>query len=178
MVQRLQLKLMVKDRRWILIWISFRNQLIIFLIIKILILIQFLLLQRGRLRNLRDLCSYQLIFWFCLSINQRFLFQWCNVLWRNCWQHLLFLRLIILGGIIICMFRFWPHQWRLVPNQGKLLLGRVFQHQFHWRKCWRHHLLLQWFCLMAFVHRVRFRVLSRRVPSKHYRLKYLLVQRE
>ena len=100
MVQRRQLRLVGMGIRWILIWISFRNQLIIFLTIMILIQIRFLLLRRGRLRNLGDQYSCRIIFWFCLSTNQRFLFRWCNVLWRSCWQHLLFRRLIILGGII------------------------------------------------------------------------------
>jgi len=178
MVQRRQLRLMGMDKRWILIWIFYRNQQIIFLIIKILIQILFLLQLSWRPWILKVQYSYQLIFWFCLSINQRFLFQWYNVLWRSCWQHLLFLRSIILGGIIICKFQFWLHRWQLVLNQGRLILGRVFQLQFLRRKCWKHHLLLQWSYQMAFVHLVEFHVLNRTIPSKHYRLRYQLIQHE
>ena len=135
MVQQRQLRLMEMGKWWILIWIFYRNQLIIFLIIKILILILFLLRLSWRPWILRVQYSYQLIFWFCLSKGQRFLFRWYNVLWRSCWQHLLFLRSIILGGIIIYRFRFWLHRWQLVLNRGKLILVRVFQLQFHWRRC-------------------------------------------
>lgn len=178
MVQQLQWRPMVRDKRWNRVWISFRNQLKVFLIRVILILIQFLLRLSGRLRILRDQCSYQLIFWFCLSKDQRFLFQWCSDLWRSCWQHLLFQKSIIQGGIIICRFQFWLHQWRWVPSPKRQLLGRVFQHRFHWRKCWRHHHHLQLSCQMAFNHQAEFRVQGRRVPSRHYRLRYLLIRHE
>jgi hypothetical protein len=57
-------------------------------------------------------------------------------------------------------------------------LERVFQLRFHWRRCWRHHLLLRWFCQMAFIHQVRFRVLNRTIPNKRYRLRYRLIRRE
>jgi len=143
MVQQLQWQLMVRDRWWIRVLIFYHNRLIIFLIIKNLILIQFLLRLSGRPWILKVRYSYQLIFWFYLSINQQFLFQWYSVLWQSCWQHLLFLRLIILGGIIIYRFQFWLHQWRLVLNLRRQLLGRVFQLRFQRRKCWKHHLLLQ-----------------------------------
>ncbi len=109
-VQQQRLRLEEMGRLWNLILIFYHNQLIIFLRVKILILIRFLLQLSGRLRILIIRYSCQIIFWFCLSINQRFLFRWCSDLWRSCWQHLLFRRLIIQGGIIICRFRFWPHQ--------------------------------------------------------------------
>jgi len=178
MVQLQQLRFMVMDKRWILILIFFRNQLIIFLIIMILILIQYLLQQRWRPWILIIQYSYQLIFWFCLSINQRFLFRWCSVLLRSCLQHLLFRWLIIQGGIIICRFRFWLHQRQLVLNLRRQLLERVFLLRFHWRRCWMHHLLLRWFCQMAFNHQVEFRVLNRIIPNMHYRLRYQLIRRE
>ena len=106
MVQRLRLRLMVMDRLWNRVWISFRNLLTIFLKEVIRVLIQYLLRLSGILRNLRDLCSYRLTFWFYLNKGQRFPFRWCSDLWRSCWQHLPFLRLIIQGGIIICKFQF------------------------------------------------------------------------
>ena len=84
MVQRLLLKLMVMDRWWNRVWISFRNLLIIFPKGVIRVLIQYLLRLSGRPRILRDLYSYQLTFWFCLSKDQRFPFQWCSDLWRSC----------------------------------------------------------------------------------------------
>jgi hypothetical protein len=56
-------------------------------------------------------------------------------------------------------------------------LGRVFRLRFHWRKCWRHHHLLLWSYQMAFVHQVKFRVPNRIIPSKRFRLIYLLVLR-
>jgi len=178
MVQQQRLRFMEMDIRWILILIFFHNQLIIFLIIMILILIQYLLQQRWRPWILIIQYSYLLIFWFCLSINQRFLFQWYSVLLRSCLLHLLFRWLIILGGIIIYRFRFWLHQQQLVLNLRILLLVRVFLLRFHWRKCWMHHLLLRWFCQMAFNRQVRFRVLNRIIPNMHYRLRYQLNQRE
>ena len=178
MVQQRQLRLMEMGKRWILIWIFYRSQLIIFLIIKILILILFLLRLSWRPWILRVQYSYQLIFWFCLSKGQRFLFRWYNVLWRSCLRHLLFLRSIILGGIIICRFRFWLHRWQLVLNRGKLILVRVFQLQFHWRRCWKHHLLLQLFYQMAFNHQVGFRALNRIVPNRRYLLRYQLIRHE
>jgi hypothetical protein len=57
-------------------------------------------------------------------------------------------------------------------------LGRVFRHRFHWRKCWRHHHHLRWSYQMAFNHRAEFRVLSRIIPSRRYRLRYHLVLHE
>ncbi len=143
MVQQRQLRFMVMDRRWNLILIFYHNRLIIFLIIKILILIQYLLQRHWRPWILIIRYSYRLIFWFYLNINQRFLYRWYNVLWRSCLQHLLFRWLIILGGIIICRYQFWLHRRRLVLNLRRRLLVRVFLLQFRRRKCWRHHLLLQ-----------------------------------
>jgi len=165
------------DRWWNLIWIFYRSRLTIFLIRGILILIQYLLRRSGTLRILIIRYINRLIFWFCPNISRRFLFRWCNVLWRSCWRRLLFLRSIILGGIIICRFRFWLHRWRLVPNRVRQLLGRVFRLRFQRRKCWKHHLLLRWFCLMAFIRLVRFRVLNRTIPNRRYRLRYLLNRR-
>lgn len=78
MVQRLLLRLMVMDRWWNPILISYHNRLIIFPTRVIPILIRYLLRLSGRLRILRDLCSYQLTFWFYLSTNQRFPFQLCS----------------------------------------------------------------------------------------------------
>jgi hypothetical protein len=57
-------------------------------------------------------------------------------------------------------------------------LVRVYQLQFLRRKYWRHHLHLQWSCLMAFNRQVRYRALGRRAPNRHYRLEYQLVRRE
>ena len=178
MVQQQQLRFMEMDIRWILIWIFYHNQLIIFLIIKILILIRYLLQQRWRSWILIIRYSYLLIFWLCLNINQRFLFRWYSVLLRSCLLHLLFRWLIIQGGIIICKFRFWLHQQQLVLNLRIQLLERVFQLQFHWRKCWMHHLLLQWFYQMAFNRQVEFRVLNRIIPNKHYQLRYHIILHE
>jgi len=143
MVQRQQLRFKVMDIRWILTWIFYRNRLKVFPIRGILILIQFLLRQRWRSWILKVQYSYQLIFWFCLSINRRFLFRWYNVLLRSCWLHLLFRWSIILGGIIICRYRFWLHRRQLVLNLRKLLLGRVFLLQFLRKRYWKHHLLLR-----------------------------------
>jgi hypothetical protein len=57
-------------------------------------------------------------------------------------------------------------------------LERVYQHQFHWRKCWRHHHHHRWFYQMAFIHQVEYRVQDRIIPSMHYRLGYLLILHE
>jgi len=165
-------------RRWIRFWIFYRSQRIIFRVREIRVQIQFLLRRRWRSWILGVRYSYQRVFWFCRGKDQRFLFRWCSVLWRSCWRHLLFRRSIIRGGIIVCRFRFWLHRWRWVLSQGRQLWGRVFQLQFHWRKCWKHHLLLRWFCLRAFNHQVEFRVRGRKVPSRHYRLGYHIVRRE
>ena len=174
MVQRRQWRLGGKDRWWILILIFFRSQLTIFLRVMILIQIRFLLRLSGRLRILVIRCSYQLIFWFCPRQGRRFLFRWCSVLWRSCWRHLLFRRSIIRGGIIICRFRFWFHRRRLVLNLRRQLWERVFQLRFQKRMCWMHHHLLRWFCQMAFIRQVGFRVQGRIVPNRRYRLGYLL----
>ena len=168
---------MEMGKRWILIWIFYRSQLIIFLIIKILILILFLLRLSWRPWILRVQYSCQLIFWFCLSKGRRFLFRWYNVLWRSCWRHLLFLRSIIRGGIIVCRFRFWPHRWRWALSPGTRILVRVFRLRSLRKRCWKHHLLLRWSCLMAFVHQAGFRAQGRIVPSMRYQLKYQLIRR-
>jgi len=178
MVQRQQLILMGKDKRWNQVLISYHSQQRVFPKEEIPNQIRY----HHRLSwipwILRDQYSCLRVFWFCLSRDQRFLYQWYNVLWRSCLRHLLYQRSIILGGIIVCRFRFWLHQWRLVQDQGKHILGHVYQLRSLRRKCWRHHLLLQWFCLMAFNHLVRYHAQGRRAPSRRYLLGYQLVRRE
>jgi hypothetical protein len=56
-------------------------------------------------------------------------------------------------------------------------LERVCRLQFHWRRCWKHHHLLRWFCLMAFNHRAGFRVQGRIIPNRRYQLRYHLNRR-
>ena len=178
MVQQLQLKLMGKDKRWNRVLISYRNQQRVFPKEGIPNLIRYHHQLSWKPWILRDQYSCLRVFWFCLSRGQRFLYRWCSVLLRSCWRHLLYQRSIILGGIIVCRFRFWLHQWRLVQDQGRHILGRVYQLRSLRRMCWMRHLLLQLFCLMAFIHLARFHAQGRRVPSRRYLLKYQLVRRE
>ena len=178
MAQQQQLKFRGKDKRWSRVLISYRNQQKVFLKEGILNLIQYHHQLNWKPWILRAQYSCLQVFWFCLSKGQQFLYQWCNVLWRSCLQHLLYRRSIILGGIIICRFRFWLHQWRLVQDQGKHFLEHVYQPQFQKRKYWKHHHHLQLFCLMAFVHLVKCRVLGKIAPNMRYRLGYRLVLRE
>jgi len=177
MVQRRQLTLKGKGTRWIPIWISFRSPLKVFLKGEILIRIRFLLRLSWTPWILKDRYSCRLIFWFCPNTGRRSLFRWCNVLWRSCWRRLLFLRSIIRGGITVCRFRFWPHRWRWALSPGTRILVRVFRLRSLRKRCWKHHHLLRWSCLMAFVHQVGFRAQGRIVPSKRYQLKYQLIRR-
>ena len=139
MVQRRRLILMGMDRWCIPIWIFYRNRLIIFPIIMNPNRIRYHLRRSGTSWILTNQYISQQVFWFCPNISQQFLYQWYNVLWRNCWQHLLYRRLIVRDGTIICKYRFWLHQWRLVLNLRKLILVRVCRHQFLRKRCWRHH---------------------------------------
>ena len=178
MVQRRQLKLKVRDKRWNQVLISYHNQQRVFPKGVIPNLIQYHHQLNWKPWILRDQYSCLQVFWFCLSKGQRFLFRWYNVLWRSCWRHLLFLRSIIRGGIIVCKFRFWPHRWRWALSPGTRILVRVFRLRSLRKRCWKHHLLLRWSCLMAFVHLAGFRAQGRIVPSRRYLLRYQLVRHE
>ena len=165
-------------KQWNRVWIFYHSRLRVFRVKGIRVLIRYHLRLSWRPWILKVQYSYQRVFWFCPSKDQRFLYQWCNVLWRSCLRHLLFLRSIILGGIIICKYQFWLHRWRLVLNRGKRILVRVFRLRFRRRKCWMHHHHLRLFCQMAFIRLVEYHVQGRRVPSRRYLLGYQLIHRE
>jgi len=169
---------MVMDIQWNQAWISYHNQLTIFLIKGNLILNQFHLLLHWKRGIPIDQCTSQQAFWFCRGRDRRFPYQWYNVLWRSCWQHLPFLRWAILGGTIVCRYQFWLRQWQLVLSLRRHILVHVYQHQSLRRRYWRHHHHLQWSYLMAFNRQVGYRALSRTIPSRHYLLRYQLDLRE
>ena len=66
----------------------------------------------------------------------------------------------------------------LVPNQQKRREERAFLLRFHWKRCWKNRLRLQWSCRSAFGHRAEFHAPSNTIPNKHCQSALRPVQRE
>ena len=165
-------------RQWIPTYSSYRNQQKVSLITNYQVPIRFLLQLSWRPRIPKDPCSCLRVFWFCRERRRPILFRQCSVLWRNCWQRLLFRRSVALGGTTVCKFRIWLHQPLLAPNQPSHILARVFRRRFLKRKSKKRRPSFRKSYLEDIVRLDQFRAPSKRVPNMRYRPVHLLILHE